>query len=83
LARETEVLGENLAKCRFVRHKHHMLLGSEPGPLELRHGLFDLFVRIPISIFATSPPLALFVSSTGTQLFISPHIIPILFNISS
>jgi hypothetical protein len=31
LAKETEVLGENLPQCRFVHHKPHMLLGSEPG----------------------------------------------------
>jgi hypothetical protein len=32
LAGETEVLGENLPQYRFVYHKPHMLLGSEPGP---------------------------------------------------
>jgi hypothetical protein len=31
LARETEVLGENLPQCRFVHHKLHMLLGRKPG----------------------------------------------------
>jgi hypothetical protein len=33
LAGQTEVLGENLPQCRFVRHKPHMLPGREPGPL--------------------------------------------------
>jgi hypothetical protein len=33
LAGETEVLGENLAQCRFVHHKTHMLPVREPGPL--------------------------------------------------
>jgi hypothetical protein len=32
LAGETEVLGENLAQCRFVHHKPHMLPVREPGP---------------------------------------------------
>jgi hypothetical protein len=32
LAGKTEVLGENLPQCRFVRHKPHMLSGRELGP---------------------------------------------------
>jgi hypothetical protein len=31
LAGETEVLGENLAQCRFVHHKHHMLYPGRRG----------------------------------------------------
>jgi hypothetical protein len=35
LAKETEVLGENLPSCRIVHHKPHMLHGDEPGPPRL------------------------------------------------
>jgi hypothetical protein len=35
LAKETEVLGENLRQCSFVHHTPHMLPGREPGPLRL------------------------------------------------
>jgi hypothetical protein len=52
LAREAEVLGENLPQCRFVHHKPHMLPGREPGSPrweasvyspELGHGLTEGF----------------------------------------
>jgi hypothetical protein len=33
LARETEVLGENLSQCRFVHYKRRMLPRCVPGPL--------------------------------------------------
>jgi hypothetical protein len=32
IARETELLGENLLQCRFVHHKPHMLPVRELGP---------------------------------------------------
>jgi hypothetical protein len=32
LTEETEVVGENLPHCGFVRHKPHMLPGREPAP---------------------------------------------------
>jgi hypothetical protein len=33
IGKETEVLGENLSQCHFVRHKSHMTWhGLEPGP---------------------------------------------------
>jgi hypothetical protein len=32
LARETEVLGENLNQYRYVHHKPHMLPGREAEP---------------------------------------------------
>jgi hypothetical protein len=31
LARETEVLGENLSQCDSIHHKSHVLPGREPG----------------------------------------------------
>jgi hypothetical protein len=54
LARETEVLGENLVQCRFVRHKFHMAWpGLESGPHggvpstnSLSYGWAFLFIRL-------------------------------------
>jgi hypothetical protein len=60
LAKETEVLGENMPQYRFVHYKPHMRPGRETGPprweasdcqLELRHGLgkiIDYENQLPI-----------------------------------
>jgi hypothetical protein len=62
LAGETEVLGENLSQCHFVRHKPHMLCpdanpgrrGGKPATNRLSYGTANLIYVIILIIRYTA-----------------------------